>query len=592
MPTTSTTLTDARSVPPTPDAPRAAGKLRSRILERSKLYLVLYLLMLPTIVSMLVFSYYPKIDVIIKAFYNWTPQTVQEYIGVKNFLDAASDPIFWQSFKVVAIMLVANLFKMIPGIVVAIAMHRLISNRWRYIYQVLFVIPMVIPGLVWLLIWKSFYDPDFGLLNKLLNMSGLMSVLAWFDGTSLQHTATVTTAISPTGQAITQSAQIADYTGLMPRIAEFLHPIIHGWYQVNEAGQRILYQTQIGDKIVSTPHLLFPGVDQIFGSVWGLILLGSMVLTFMYGRVEGAKRWKGLTLILTFTLACLVPSLFVVTLGELVGLTLWVTLLIAGLIVMSRVLGTSWIIWPFWIMFGVWGLWGGSPLPHLPLPENLGPVSAWNHSGFPMLRLPLLILVAAAITELCKRNFDRITSPNVIRWIGMSLIAVGALLVVFGMIWTTPIGQFAEGTPAWLGNQSLVIPSIIFWGFPWVGVVGVLIYLSGLQQISQDVYEAAELDGVSPLGKAFRIELPLIMTQVRINLIFMTIGTLTSYEFYLILLGPSGGPGNVGVVPGLYMYSKAFTDGKFGYACALGMIMFFMILLLTIIYQRYVKVDK
>ena len=62
--------------------------------------------------------------------------------------------------------------------------------------------------------------------------------------------------------------------------------------------------------------------------------------------------------------------------------------------------------------------------------------------------------------------------------------------------------------------------------------------------------------------------------------------------FFFILLGPSGGPGNVGVVPGLYMYSKAFTDGKFGYACALGMIMFLLILLLTIIYQRYVKVDK
>ncbi|MHB1156146.1 MAG: carbohydrate ABC transporter permease [Phycisphaerales bacterium] len=592
MPTTSNTLTASRPAPPTPDAPRAAGKWRSRIMERSKLYLVLYLLMFPTILSMIVFSYYPKADVIIKAFYNWTPEEVQEYIGVKNFLDAASDPIFWQSFKVVAIMLVANLFKMIPGIVVAIAMHRLISNRWRYIYQVLFVIPMVIPSLVWLLIWKSFYDPDFGLLNNVLNKSGVMRVMAWLDGMKIQHKAIVTVAVSPGGEPVTQTAQVVHYTGIMPHIAEFLHPVIHGWYQINETGQQILYQTQAGDKIVSAPHLLFPGIAQIFGSVWGMILLGSMVLTFMYSSVEKSRRWTGLALILAFTLLCLVPSLFVGALGALVGLTLWATLLVAGLFVMSRVLGTSWIIWPFWVMFGVWALWGGAPLLHLPLPENLGPVSEWNHSGFSMLRLPLLIIAAAVITEFCKQHFDRITSPNVIRWIGMSLIAVGSLLVAFGMIWTVPVGQFTEGTPAWLGNQSLVLPALIFWGFPWVGVVGVLIYLAGLQQISQDVYEAAELDGVTPLGKAFRIELPLIMTQVRINLIFMTIGTLTGYEFFLILLGPSGGPGNVGVVPGLYMYNKAFTDGKFGYACALGMVMFFMILLLTIIYQRYVKVDK
>ena len=164
--------------------------------------------------------------------------------------------------------------------------------------------------------------------------------------------------------------------------------------------------------------------------------------------------------------------------------------------------------------------------------------------------------------------------------------------IFFGNIWTEPTGQFALGTPAWLGNKDLVIPAILFWGFPWVGTVGVLIYLSGLQNISNDVYEAAKLDGVSPLGMIFKIELPLIMTQVRINLIFMTISTLTMYEIFLILLGPDGGPGGKGMVPGLYMFSAAFTEGRFGYACALGMVLFVIILLLTIVYQKYVKVEK
>ena len=82
------------------------------------------------------------------------------------------------------------------------------------------------------------------------------------------------------------------------------------------------------------------------------------------------------------------------------------------------------------------------------------------------------------------------------------------------------------------------------------------------------------------------------MTQVRINLIFMTIGTLTAYEIFLILLGPAGGPGNKGMVPGLYMFSSAFSEGRFGYACALGMVLFVIILLLTIVYQKYVRVEK
>ena len=80
-------------------------------------------------------------------------------------------------------MLVANLFKMWPGIIVAIALHRLLSDRWRYIYQVCFVIPMVVPMMVWLLVWKSFFDPDFGILNRLLSITGLMPVLGWMDGT-------------------------------------------------------------------------------------------------------------------------------------------------------------------------------------------------------------------------------------------------------------------------------------------------------------------------------------------------------------------------------------------------------------------------
>lgn len=194
--------------------------------------------------------------------------------------------------------------------------------------------------------------------------------------------------------------------------------------------------------------------------------------------------------------------------------------------------------------------------------------------------------------EIIRRKHSHHFAQPMIMLIGWIGLAIASLLLMFGGLWIEPIGQFQGGTPAWLGNSNLVIPALLFWGFPWVGTVGVLIYLSGLQNIPQDVYEAAELDGAGPLGSLFYIELPLIMTQIRINLIFMTIGTLTTYEMFLILLGPEGGPGNKGMVPGLYMFSSAFTEGRFGYACALGMILFVIILTLTIIYQRYVKVEK
>ncbi len=159
--------------------------------------------------------------------------------------------------------------------------------------------------------------------------------------------------------------------------------------------------------------------------------------------------------------------------------------------------------------------------------------------------------------------------------------------------WVLHWGAFTEPfKPAWLGEPSLIIPALIFWGFPWVGVVGVLIYLSGLQNIGTEVYEAAELDGIGWWGKFIYIELPLIMTQIRLNLILLVIGTFQAWSFQFLLLGSSGGPENKGLTPGLYMYYKGFETQNFGYACAVGLVLFFIIMALTMINQKYVRVEK
>ncbi|MEM8737040.1 MAG: hypothetical protein AAGG38_00985 [Planctomycetota bacterium] len=492
-------------------APPPRRTLRSRLRNTGQRYLGIYLLMVPTIVSMAVFSYYPKLDVFIKSTYRWTPGRIEEFIGTKHFLDAFADPLFWQSFRVIMIMLIANLFKMWPAIIAAIALHRIISDRWRYLFQVSFVIPMVIPGIVWLLVWKSFYDPDFGLLNRLLNATGAMSVLHWLDGTD-------------------------GAPGAMPVIASALRPVIDG------------------------------GVTPIFGGVWAMILLGGVLLTLMVQRRTDPRRWLGYVVLLVT--AWVSPMLGVLALTGSTGMALAGVGLVLLLFGLAKGMGSGWVIWPFLLIFGIWACWG----------------QLW--------RLPLLIAAGITFAELVYAKAPRLTAPEILRWSGGVLAGGGALLVALGMIWTEPTNQFVEGRPAWLGNQDLVLPSLILWGFPWVSTIGVLIYLAGLQQIGQDVYEAAELDGVGPIGTLFKIELPLIMTQVRINLIFMTIGTLTGFEFFLILLGEDGGPGNVGMVPGLYMYKSAFSDLRYGYACALGMVLFVIILLLTIVYQKYVKVEK
>ena len=146
--------------------------------------------------------------------------------------------------------------------------------------------------------------------------------------------------------------------------------------------------------------------------------------------------------------------------------------------------------------------------------------------------------------------------------------------------------------PVWLNDSHLVLPALIIWGFPWVGVVGVLIYLAGLQGIGESVYEAADLDGVTAFQKFLHIELPLIMTQVRINLVLMIIRTFQMYAFILILFGIEGGPNGKLLVPDLYMFRSAFVEGYAGYACAIGIILFVFILMLTELNNRFVRVEK
>jgi raffinose/stachyose/melibiose transport system permease protein len=300
----------------------------------------LYVFIIPAILLLATFSYFPAASAIYHSFFRWSGGDFKEFIGLENFQRVFSDTIFWQSFILIGILVVSNFFKLVPSIMIAVLIHRLKSDRWQYWYRVAVVLPMIVPGLVTLFIWKFFFDPTLGVLNNVLEATGLIHVLVRLDG--------------------------------------------------------------------------------FFG----------------------------------------------------------------------------------WDVF---------------------------HAGIP---------------------------------------------------------------PAWLGEPGLIVPSLILWGFPWIGAVGVLIYLAGLQSIGTEIYEAADLDGVTSFQKFIHIELPLIMAQVRISLVLLIIGTLQGFGLQFLLLGPNGGPGGAGMVPGLWMFNRAFIAGEFGYACALGLFLFAFILVLTLLNNKYVRVDK
>ncbi len=141
----------------------------------------------------------------------------------------------------------------------------------------------------------------------------------------------------------------------------------------------------------------------------------------------------------------------------------------------------------------------------------------------------------------------------------------------------------------WLGDSQWVIPSLIFIGFPWVSGLNLLIYYAGLQSIPMDVIEYSQLDGCTGIRRILKIDLPLILGQIKLLLILSIINTLQNVTVPLLMT--SGGPGYDSYVPGLYMYFKAFELSDFGYSTTIATFMFFIIFVLTLISMRINKTD-
>lgn len=153
------------------------------------------------------------------------------------------------------------------------------------------------------------------------------------------------------------------------------------------------------------------------------------------------------------------------------------------------------------------------------------------------------------------------------------------------------LGAFGTNSNhAWLGSADTALFSIIGVGFPWIGGIAFLIYLGGLQAIPEELYEAARIDGAGLLDRLLKIDLPLIAGQMKVLIILSLIHSMNSFENVLVLT--NGGPGNFTMVPALHLYQQGITYNKMGYASAIGVFMFAIIFVLTIISYQFKKAGK
>ncbi|MES7181298.1 sugar ABC transporter permease, partial [Cutibacterium acnes] len=117
-----------------------------------------------------------------------------------------------------------------------------------------------------------------------------------------------------------------------------------------------------------------------------------------------------------------------------------------------------------------------------------------------------------------------------------------------------------------------------------------LIFYAGLIAIPQELIESAKIDGASTGSIIRKIHLPLLAGQIKLLIILAFIGTIQDFGGILIVTG--GGPLDSTYVPALQMYFAATIFNDLGYASALGVSMFIVILAITIINMKFIKTSE
>lgn len=141
----------------------------------------------------------------------------------------------------------------------------------------------------------------------------------------------------------------------------------------------------------------------------------------------------------------------------------------------------------------------------------------------------------------------------------------------------------------WLGNTDTALFAILFIGFPWISGIQFLLYLAALENIPSEVIENTKLEGLSTFSRVWKIDIPIIMSQFKVIIVLTLIGALQVFTQVWVLT--QGGPGNATMVPGVALYQQGFAYGSFGYASAIGTVLFGLTLIITLISNNLLKSD-
>ncbi|UXN74282.1 sugar ABC transporter permease [Devosia sp. A8/3-2] len=205
---------------------------------------------------------------------------------------------------------------------------------------------------------------------------------------------------------------------------------------------------------------------------------------------------------------------------------------------------------------------------------------------FVVFSVPLKLAFASAVALLLNRGIKGLPMYRALFYLPSLLGASVAIAILWRQIFAGDglvnklLAMFGIIGPSWISNPNyslwtLIILSIWQFGSPMI------IFLAGLRQIPQDMYEAASLDGASKWRQFVKITLPLLTPVVFFNAIIQTIEAFKSFTPAFIISGGTGNPINSTLFYTLYLYREAFGFFRMGYASALARVLLALVGLFT-----------
>ncbi|GAA4427804.1 sugar ABC transporter permease [Georgenia halophila] len=137
----------------------------------------------------------------------------------------------------------------------------------------------------------------------------------------------------------------------------------------------------------------------------------------------------------------------------------------------------------------------------------------------------------------------------------------------------------------WVGDPSKTMPMFILLAV-WQFGAPMVIFLAGLKQIPNELYEAASVDGAGPVRKFFRITLPMLSPVIFFNLLLETIGSFQIFASAFIISNGTGGPAGSTLFYTLYLYQRGFADFQMGYASAMAWVLLVVVAIITLVMFR------